>query len=58
MALANPKKSKKLRAVMEEYTNLLLEKCMNNEKLANKRFNRNIRDLTQFYQRLSSELLE
>jgi hypothetical protein len=41
---------------MEEYKKLLLEKFMNNEKLTNRRFNRNIRDLTQFYQRLPSEL--
>jgi hypothetical protein len=49
MDLVNPGQSRKKREVLKEYKKLLLEKFMNNEKLENKRFNRNIRDLTQFY---------
>jgi hypothetical protein len=56
MELVNPEQSKKKREFMEEYKKLLLEKLMNNEKLTNRRFNRNIRDLTLFYQRLPNEL--
>jgi hypothetical protein len=58
MQLVIPEKLKKLRKVVKEYKSLLLDRLRNDKRLADKKFIKNVRDLTQFYQRLPSKLEE